>query len=352
MEADDNRGIDETRGYACEYVAWRFITQLSGREAIDFLLYELPPSSQSAPTPRDEEYAVEGGRHGNENQSRSGNSTPVISRSVEQLDGAERLLATPTAERHAPFGRADREKEAFSSSFENLNALEVAAVTGAKKFLSQKVVQHMIESIWRGDIIFWETLSVNTKKGPKVYSKRRADPFSRLRVPRYLKAYEAIFFLSFLGLYYAVLVPVQRNSRRRSHDQDVFAPDDRSAPWLSFDPRQCFRSVTPAEILLYVWIVGFAYDECKVYPSAKSRLLLTSKAVGEYIDAGQAFYAADFWSLWDIGIVAIGIAFFICSKSITEAMRRTTAAARWRPRMRWHHIPTTADWRFLLPPCP
>jgi hypothetical protein len=29
------------------------------------------------------------------------------------------------------------------------------------------------------------------------------------------------------------------------------------------------------------------------------------------MDAGIAFYATDFWSLWDIGIVAIGVAFFV-----------------------------------------
>lgn len=294
------------------------MTQLSGREAIDFLLYELPPSSLSAPTPRDEENPVEG-RPGNENHSELGDSTTVLSRSLEQLDCAERLLTTPTAERHALVGRADREKESFSASFENLNALEVAAVTEAKKFLSQKVVQHMIESIWRGDIIFWETLSVNTKKEAKVYSKKRADPFSRLRVPRYLKAYEAIFFLSFLGLYYAVLVPVQRNSRHRSRDQEILTLNELSRPWLSLDLQQSFRSVTPAEILLYVWIVGFAYDECKAHSCDPYQLRLTSEVVGEYIDAGQAFYAADFWSLWDIGIVAIGMAFFICSKSMQKA---------------------------------
>jgi len=38
--------------------------------------------------------------------------------------------------------------------------------------------------------------------------------------------------------------------------------------------------------------------------------------VGDYIDAGQAFYSTDFWSIWDIGIVLTGIAFFITSKSI------------------------------------
>lgn len=33
--------------------------------------------------------------------------------------------------------------------------------------------------------------------------------------------------------------------------------------------------------------------------------------VGEFLDAGSAFYAADFWSLWDIGIVVIGLVFFV-----------------------------------------
>jgi hypothetical protein len=36
--------------------------------------------------------------------------------------------------------------------------------------------------------------------------------------------------------------------------------------------------------------------------------------VGEYRDAGQAFYATDFWSLWDLGTVAVGLAFFITSR--------------------------------------
>ena len=36
--------------------------------------------------------------------------------------------------------------------------------------------------------------------------------------------------------------------------------------------------------------------------------------VGEYRDAGSAFYSADFWSVWDISIVLIGLAFFICRK--------------------------------------
>lgn len=56
------------------------------------------------------------------------------------------------------------------------------------------------------------------------------------------------------------------------------------------------RNITLVEILLYIWIAAFAYEE-----------------LGEFRDAGTLFYAADFWSLWDIGIVGIGFAFLVAS---------------------------------------
>lgn len=31
----------------------------------------------------------------------------------------------------------------------------------------------------------------------------------------------------------------------------------------------------------------------------------------EFLDAGTTFYATDFWALWDIAIIATGVAFFI-----------------------------------------
>lgn len=274
LEEDNNRGIDESRGYACEYIAWRFITQLSGRETIDLLLYELPPNSLSAPLRSDEENGVSEQSHGNETQDDdSGESTPLISRSIEQLDDAERILATPTAERFTITGRASQEKEAFASLFDNLNALEVAAVTKAKKFLSQRVLQRMVESIWRGDIVFWETLSVSTRKEPKVYSKNRADPFSRLRVPRYLKTFEAVFFLTFLALYYAVLLPVQQDSRPKSPEQII-----PNSPISIDDSHNRLHSITLVEVLLYMWIVSFAYDECSSFRSNQILHLLTRRS--------------------------------------------------------------------------
>ena len=60
----------------------------------------------------------------------------------------------------------------------------------------------------------------------------RSDPFSRLRVPLYLKTFEVLFFATFLALYYVVLV------------------------------QKSYWHITAAEIFLYIYIAGFAYDEC------------------------------------------------------------------------------------------
>lgn len=52
--------------------------------------------------------------------------------------------------------------------------------------------------------------------------------------------------------------------------------------------------VTVEEVILLFWLVAFSYDE-----------------FGQFYDAGMTFYATDFWSIWDFGIVAIGVTFFI-----------------------------------------
>ena len=90
------------------------------------------------------------------------------------------------------------------------------------------------------------------------------DPYCRLRVPKYLKIYEVLFFAVFLGLYYAVLI-----DRQMDH-------------------------VTVEEVVLFLWLAAFSHDE-----------------FGQFYDAGMTFYATDFWSIWDFGIVAIGVTFFI-----------------------------------------
>ena len=156
----------------------------------------------------------------------------------------------------------DEEDEDPTAPFTSLNALEIAAIADAKRFLSQHIVQKIITGIWNGDIIFWDQLSVDSIKRPRYYNRTTADPFSRLRVPKYLKSFEVLFFLSFLGLFYATLVE-----------------------------RHPYK-IPPTEVLLYIWFAAFFYDE-----------------LSEWIDAGSIFYAADVWNLFDMIMISIGIIF-------------------------------------------
>ncbi|KAI4636519.1 hypothetical protein J4E83_001474 [Alternaria metachromatica] len=247
-ETSDEPGVNEARGYACEFVAWQFLTNLKEADIIESLLVELPPAT--TPTTSN----PPNGYHSGENE-----------RDTTHADERSPLLPVSNTDY---FGHADSSRSRFGSLMsqcENLSALELATVSGAKKFLSQRPVQKIINGLWKGDIVFWETLSLHSEKKPKKYNRKQADPFSRLRVPLYLKIFETLFFAAFLGLYYAVLV--QRNNAR----------------------------VTIPEILLYVWIASFAYDE-----------------FSDWLDAGQSsFYASDFWWTWDISIVVVGFVFCI-----------------------------------------
>lgn len=88
-------------------------------------------------------------------------------------------------------------------------------------------------------------------------------------MPIYRKAFEAAFFISLLFLYYAVLV------ERKSTGIGTF------------------------ECLMYFWIAAFIYDE-----------------IGGIADAGMLFYQMDFWKVWNLGIIATGLAFGITSESL------------------------------------
>jgi uncharacterized membrane protein YczE len=91
--------------------------------------------------------------------------------------------------------------------------------------------------------------------------------------------FEAGFFISFLLLYYSVLVERKPNG-------------------LGF-----------FEAFMDVWIVAFAYDE-----------------LSGLIDAGMLFYQMDFWSLWNLGIIGVGFAFMITSKSVRFPCHRICLA--------------------------
>jgi len=59
-----------------------------------------------------------------------------------------------------------------TATFAGCNALEIAAIADAKKFLSQRVVQNIVTDIWNGEIVFWESLSVKAQKKARTYDKR------------------------------------------------------------------------------------------------------------------------------------------------------------------------------------
>lgn len=268
-DGDSDAGLNESRALACELVAWQFLTFLSEKELIDYLLYELPEhpdDTRSGPL----EPAANG--QGDSNDDDIFNETSPLVRSRPSESGAAFRPPKRASVGNAPRGDTsgsfaedgDTPRTDLDESMAGMNALEIAAIGDAKKFLSQNPVQKIVEDIWNGDVIFWESLSVHAVKKPRVYNKRVADPFTRLRVPKYQKAFQIAFFISFLALYYAVLV--ERNPQH----------------------------ITPTEALLYIWIVAYAYDE-----------------FGEIRDAGLMFYQTDFWSLWDIGIIGVSAAFVV-----------------------------------------
>lgn len=125
-------------------------------------------------------------------------------------------------------------------------------------------------------------------------SGRTADPYSRLRVPVYRKAFEAAFFVSFLFLYYAVLV------ERKPTGIGIF------------------------ETMMYIWIAAFAYDE-----------------VSGMADTGMLFYQMDFWSAWNMGIIGTGLAFVIASESFAPCYRSALSAFSffsWACFRSWAHL--------------
>ncbi|OHX00453.1 ion transporter [Colletotrichum incanum] len=264
-ESESNKGLCEARANACEIVAWRFLTHLSEREAVDYCLYEIPDPKQPPTPPPDADL------ESNENSPllSSGSWSNHGSRraSIRPGSSAKRYQLLSSLSRLTMSMHADQEEDDDddpTSPFTNLNALEIAAVADAKRFLSQHVVQKIVTGIWNGDIIFWDSLSVRAEKKPRFYNAHTTDVFSRLRVPKYLKAWEAFFFFVFLCLYYSVLV--EQNTERITHN----------------------------EIILYVWLAAFLYDE-----------------LSEWADAGTIFYATDVWNLFDMIMIGIGITFAV-----------------------------------------
>ncbi|KAL8695650.1 MAG: hypothetical protein Q9224_003262 [Gallowayella concinna] len=173
---DDDRGVFETRGYACEIVSWRFLNHLSEHELIDYLLTEVPPMvSMSDVSSEIEEQPAERPKPmkiASNKQAHEG--VPLLFEGSTASTKLPEILEPPQPKRSQTWNSrmSDSSDNDPTLAFVGLNALEIATVAGAKRFLSQPVVQHVINGIWAGDIIFWESLSIHTKKRAQLYHQQ------------------------------------------------------------------------------------------------------------------------------------------------------------------------------------
>jgi hypothetical protein len=175
-EDEADWGLNESRGYACEYVAWQFLCHLNQRETIEFLLEELSCPPRNASSLSDAERGASAfGSSSRGGKTQDNERTPLLSSSSSSLyrlfGGKRRVGGTfePDHSYHSSLYEYDMEN---FSLFLGLNALEIAIIAQAKKFLSQKVVLRVIDNIWKGEIVFWDTLSVNSTKKPQFFNKR------------------------------------------------------------------------------------------------------------------------------------------------------------------------------------
>ncbi|OOO14084.1 hypothetical protein OAory_01026790 [Aspergillus oryzae] len=257
--ADYDWGVSESRGYACEYVAWQFVCHLNQRETLVYLLEELTWPTQKAINLPQAEMGTSGYASAaatNHRTLEEDERAPLLlgsSSSLYRFFGGTRRLGSSLEDDNS--GSHDLTYDAYElekfSLFFGLNALEIATIAHAKKFLSQKVVQRVIDHIWKGEIVFWDTLSfVQLLKCSRDAGRR-------------------ILILGYGFQYIAKL-------ERKPTGIGIF------------------------ETLMYFWIAAFAYDE-----------------VSGMADAGMLFYQMDFWKLWNMGIIGTGLAFVISSESLS-----------------------------------
>ncbi|RPA88044.1 hypothetical protein BJ508DRAFT_409955 [Ascobolus immersus RN42] len=227
---EERYGVNESRSLACEIIAVDALSCLSEVDLVQYLCYEAPVDDDDQDNTGDESDVENSG---------------LLSGDVNGSDSMRDQDLAP--------------------GFAGLNALEMAIVAEAKYFISMRTVQRVVDGIWSGHIVFWESLNVTGRKKAHIYNPKKADPFSRLRAPRYQKVFEALFFSVLLGLYYAVLI--ERNPTR----------------------------LTLTEGSLILFFLAFAYDE-----------------FSQWADAGTMFYVADIWSWLDLAAICMFTAHLIC----------------------------------------
>lgn len=147
--------MSESRALACELVAFHYLTFLSEADLIKQLLYDLPDLDQV------QESETGLGILGTTPDEDHNEASPLLDheggvyRPSPFRPPSHRTRSANLSASSLLLREAGDDEEDLGRQMANMNALEIAAVSDAKKFLSQKPVQGIVEAIWHGDIIFW-----------------------------------------------------------------------------------------------------------------------------------------------------------------------------------------------------
>ncbi|KAG0284603.1 hypothetical protein BGZ96_011046 [Linnemannia gamsii] len=215
-----NARLNETRAHACEIVATKVLKAFSMRQLIDVLTYDFSP--------------------------------------VRRKDARSRL--------YLPHFEGEPSNEPMS-------ALEVAISGRAKHFISNPLVQEIINQIWLGEIVFFSNAIDNPDsclnasqqeiRTVTVYDNRDIKflRLSRLRVPRYKTTFQMISFSGFIAVYTAV----------------TFAKE---------------YDLTAIEVIMDIFALSYTIDE-----------------LIQLRDSGPSFYFETVWNLFDVPIYIIFLVF-------------------------------------------
>ncbi|KAG0199692.1 hypothetical protein BGX28_007082 [Mortierella sp. GBA30] len=217
-----NARLNETRAYACEIVATKVLKAFSMRQLIDVLTYDFSP--------------------------------------IRRKDARSRL--------YLPLPHFEGEP-----STEPMSAIEVAISGRAKHFVSNPLVQEIINQIWLGQIVFFSNAIDNPDsclnasqqeiRTVTVYDNQDIKflRLSRLRVPRYKTTFQMISFSVFIFVY--TLVTFSKSAE-----------------------------LTALEVIMDVFALSYTLDE-----------FIQLK------DSGPSFYFETVWNLFDVPIYIIFLVF-------------------------------------------
>lgn len=165
-----------TRGHMCEYVAWQFLCRLNRRELIENLLEALrAPFQHTSSVDRGDIAVPTSAVPPLDSNNLMDETAPLLPNFTFDNVFEGGGLCGDSLESGPQVSHSDLDSSNSSdglSMFLGLNALEIATIAYAKKLLSQKVVENVVNDLWNGEIVFWDSLSVHSTKKPQIFNER------------------------------------------------------------------------------------------------------------------------------------------------------------------------------------